>query len=921
MAVTRLPIARWPNTKGPIDSNPYPPTDFVQQNSVMQETLAGSESIIPIVYGKAQLGGRIAIATIYQGKLVLCSVWCMGEVNSITVKINDAAPPAGVTVTSYRGTPSQGVDPILAAAISGFSDRMVYTDPKWGSVGIAYSVVTIPAGLETINGYPSLTAEIQGRKVYDSVAQAKIYTTCPAAALADLITDPILGMRRTVDPASQLAVTLANNELVGGKPRRSINLALTDPQPIAQWLEVLRGYAGCMLSFEGDRVVMVPNRPTTTYVPVTASSIQKGSLSVQRNPSVPNVVRVDYTDATADPWRTNSATVVSAAVSSGQESWLEETVSMPGILDYAQAYREAEERLRAYQYANMDLVFVLLDEGLRFSVGTVIELTHPIGFSNSKFRVEAISSLSSGLWSITASPYNAAIYSNSAPTTPPFPNVKPTNSTDPGIVNPPSGSLTLTETVSFLTDGTPISKISASWTATTHINFKDYEIQWKANTATGWNTDHSVTNSWMSPQVTIGLTYTVQVRNTATDGAVGAWLTGTILIRGKTSFSGYSPPAPLGSSGTLFLKFTWEFDTTINDVAYTEVWMSTTNNFAGATLIAKVAYPGKEYTVHGIPASTCRYFWVRYVDTSGNVTGTYPAGATSGVQLCTPSASAEAAMLSYLTGKIQESHLNTTLSTKIDRASSDANQALIEVGQVANEVYGEYYVKIDVNGRVVGFGLYNSAAEGSLFLVKADRFAVGAPGASSSYPFIVDNGQVYMTSAYIQDLSVQNAKIANLTLGTGKINYNQISSLHGFYNPAELTYGSVQVTRTAGSVSVPGADVYGLLILFQFSFSPGWAGTFVATDPQYYVTDPGPGFTATISLSGGASGSYSLTLDIVPPGKSIHMIGWAPTITPSSTRGNIVVTCSITARGTGDSPADRWARSREHGAAVTVFRR
>lgn len=840
------------------------PAGVSRSPSVLQESLAGSDSVVPLIYGRARIGGQISIATTYNGDLVLCVVWCMGEISSVTVKINDEAVPTGVTVTTYLGTTTQQADPTLVAAVSGYSDRLVYTDPAYGSIGIAYSVIRVPPDTEGISGFPRITGEIQGRKVFCCVANGYVYSENPALILADLISNPIIGMGRPVDYSSQTALqTVCNEVMADGAARRKLNLVLADPVDVVSAVETVRAYAGCMLFFDGDKAVFIPNRPTTNYVTVSADRIIKGSLVTNKSPVRPTAVTVSYTDTSSEPWRTYYATAAHPSATAGTLPWREESISMPGIMNHGQAYREALERLNFYRYSDKDIEFTMTDEGLRLTVGDVIAVTHQIGYSGTLFRVETISAASPGRWRVSASLYSASIYATTeAPTVPPVPNIQPPSSEDPEITDPPGATLTLTEVRTVLSDGTPVSRISATWTASTSPVLAGYSIQWKLSTFTGWSYDSSPTNSWMSPAVTPG-TYTVEVRTRATDGAEGAALTGTISITGKTT-TGWTPPSPpTGSGGSLYLIVNWAFpidpetSSIAKDISHTQVWMASTNSYGSAQKIAEVKYPGTSYIVQGVPVNTCRFFWVRFVDTSGNVSATVPSGANSGIQLCTPNNAAD--YLPYLTDQIQESHLNSTLSTKITRASDDANQAIIEVGALSTEVYGEYYVKIDVDGRVAGFGLANDATTGSLFLVKADRFAVGSPGINGTFPFIVETNPstglpaVYMTSAYIKDLSVTNAKITNLTVGTEKAQRNAFSKAAN-YTIADMEFASYLSPTTythSGVIHINGAYVYSVLITIDFVFEQSNSLL------DYQI--PGPGYSITVSETGRLNGSHTWT--------------------------------------------------------------
>ena len=111
-----------------------------------------------------------------------------------------------------------------------------------------------------------------------------------------------------------------------------------------------------------------------------------------------------------------------------------------------------------------------------------------------------------------------------------------------------------------------------------------------------------------------------------------------------------------------------------------------------------------------------------------------------------------------------------------EASSSELSQAAIQVEAVAtaSKITGleaQYTVKLDVGGRVSGFGLASSAAQ-SDFAVNADRFYIAPPSGSAkgTSPFMVltapqtINGTTvpagtYMRSAYIHNGSIDIAKI------------------------------------------------------------------------------------------------------------------------------------------------------------------
>ncbi|MGE6408804.1 MULTISPECIES: TipJ family phage tail tip protein [unclassified Psychrobacter] len=108
--------------------------------------------------------------------------------------------------------------------------------------------------------------------------------------------------------------------------------------------------------------------------------------------------------------------------------------------------------------------------------------------------------------------------------------------------------------------------------------------------------------------------------------------------------------------------------------------------------------------------------------------------------------------------------------------------------QSLNGLYAQYTVKIDVGGRVSGFGLASSATS-SDFAIRADKFYIAPPEGSSkgSSPFIVlttpqviDGVTVpvgtYMRSAYIHNGSIDTAKIKDAAIKTAQIDSLAVKS-------------------------------------------------------------------------------------------------------------------------------------------------
>lgn len=133
---------------------------------------------------------------------------------------------------------------------------------------------------------------------------------------------------------------------------------------------------------------------------------------------------------------------------------------------------------------------------------------------------------------------------------------------------------------------------------------------------------------------------------------------------------------------------------------------------------------------------------------------------------------------------------DSSLASSISTLTStvNGNTASIQTQQsVLNGLTAQYMVKLDVNGRIAGFGLYNNGAT-SDFIVLANKFAVVDPSnnANVKVPFSVVNGVVYMQNVVIGDAVIGNMSVgkltngtlnANVQMGTGKIIFDNGSYL------------------------------------------------------------------------------------------------------------------------------------------------
>lgn len=267
------------------------------------------------------------------------------------------------------------------------------------------------------------------------------------------------------------------------------------------------------------------------------------------------------------------------------------------------------------------------------------------------------------------------------------------------------------------------------------------------------------------------------------------------LPSGRSSFSGASnglipthdsyeqlgiPPAPTnlqanGAFENIFL--TWDLKE-YKGHAFTQIYRHTSDDIANATFLGQLSGYTGVYSDQ-VGESATYYYWVRAVNTNGEVGAFNSSTGTTG-----QTAADVTFLLNKLSNAITSSELATSLATPINDIPG--------IKTDVQNLEGQYSVKIDNNGHVAGFGLSNTAVDGtptSAFIVRADKFAVIDPADTSNnltnspssdvVPFFIDSGDTYIKSAMIKDASITNAKIGSLSadkITTGTLNAARIGA-------------------------------------------------------------------------------------------------------------------------------------------------
>jgi hypothetical protein len=613
--------------------DPYVPRSTLnktsRKNSQQQAMIAGAGSILPLVYGRRRVGGRIAGVQVTGGLLYLLVVWCYGTTAGVSaiesVEVSNTITTSNVT--NYLGN-QVAPDPTLVNAKR--LEHLVYADVL---PGICYSVVGIASS--KTSGFPTLNATVRGFKVASVNGGAKAYSTVPAYCIADFITNADYGLGGLVNWTDVAALAARNNQLVGGAVRNQLDVMLDTPQTKRTWLAVLCDYAGCFPFKEGNTWRLVLDAPSTSVVSLGPDRIVGGTLKLSKKDigNLPTVVQVTYTDTSKTPWTDAQATAYAPGVLDGTTTRRVTQIAKPGITRYAEAYRYAVERLNEALVSDLSCTFSMFDDGLSMEIGDVFDLTHPIGLSAKLFRCLKLDPAQPGRWSVSGLEYDDAKYSNDVASGP-----SSMDSTLPSpLIVPNVVGLNAVEDVYQIQTGRYASRFIITWDGPTTADYASGGIAYfgyvlldgydvlitQGTKQSSYSVPHDQLK-FVTDALPENLPYTLQVR--ARSALVeGAWSTFNITNSGKLSIPS-DVPIITGYSTNGETRLTWGAATDLDLTGYEIRYGLTTDTWASAQFTAFVAFPGNTLNTTLIPSGLHRIF-IKALDSVRSAT--FPQGQPS----------------------------------------------------------------------------------------------------------------------------------------------------------------------------------------------------------------------------------------------------------------------------------------------------
>ena len=377
---------------------------------------------------------------------------------------------------------------------------------------------------------------------------------------------------------------------------------------------------------------------------------------------------------------------------------------------------------------------------------------------------------------------------------------------------------------SVVQQGISVETMRASWDQAP--NAIAYEAQWRRNDGNWVNVPRSSTTSFDIPGIYAGR-YLVRVRAiNAAEISSGWGYSEEKTLTGKVG----NPPKPVGFMATGInwgIRLNWGFPANTADTLKTEIQYTANSDFSDPLLLSDVPYPSSEYTQLGLRAGQEFWYRAQLVDKTGNESGytdwirgisndnadDYLGDIADGFLTSEDGdrltgdidTSLEAALQNALANHATVEHqwaqlgevradiliVKTTIAD-VDKAMAElSTQVQAQIEDVTATLEDKLTAVVDADGataihtlkagvRINGV-MYNAgmsiavlAQAGQPVITRvgfnANQFVLMSGSGTTQYsPFAVVNGQVFISSAFIQDGTITNAKIANYIRSTSYI--------------------------------------------------------------------------------------------------------------------------------------------------------
>ncbi|MBF0417661.1 MAG: hypothetical protein HQL86_05360 [Magnetococcales bacterium] len=408
---------------------------------------------IPVIYGSRRVGGPVVfIDTTGDSRIYLhlVVVLCEGPVAAINdvflddVAITDAKFDGLVECYRHLGDESVA-DPQLIARSS-----------KWTSVhllkGVAYLYLQLKYDANSLSALPTVTADVDGRLLYDPRSGQTGFSHNPALAIRDYLTNTLYGCglpASALDEASFIAAANHCDEVVNdpgiSQPRYTCNGIVNVDARLVDNIEHLKSCCCGWLVWQAGYYGLLIDQPASPVATITPDQIT-GSWEIDSNDHTTrtNRIKVTWYNPSAK-WQPDLLNLDAPAMRADDQGFLlDKAIELPFTASGPMASRIGWILLkRSRLFLTVHLTCTM--EGLPIEVGSVVAITHPTaGWMDKRFMVLKIRLLVNDEVELWAQEYDPGVYQSDVTTN--FHHAPSLGLPDPYHVTPPA-SLEVTESL------------------------------------------------------------------------------------------------------------------------------------------------------------------------------------------------------------------------------------------------------------------------------------------------------------------------------------------------------------------------------------------------------------------------------------------------------------------------------------------
>jgi len=729
------------------------------------------------------------------------------------------------------------------------------------------------------SGIPLITAVVQGKKVYDPRTSSTAYSNNAALCIRDFITSEYGLNDSAIDDVVFAAAANESDEDVtldggGTEKRYTINGIVQSNSSIGDVLgQMSTACAGTL--FWGSGYWKLKVGAYSSPVKTLTLDDLRGPISLSTRSSLRdsfNGVTGTFNDADSDFITVDYPAVKSATFKTqdnGDELLLD--LPLPFTTSAATAQRIAKLTLyRAREQMSLSADFGL--EAFNVEVGDIIAFTNErYGFDEKEFEVlgwkfasnqeagDLRVNLTLQETSASAFDWNAeeqSIISNDT-TLPDFNTVSsPTN-------------LTLTTQAPLNADGTTSGSIEVSWDASVDAFVDHYEVEYKiAADADYTGTTTALTFHTIAP--TIGSTlYDVRVRGVSGIGVKSDFVAAQIT----SAKDQVAPAKPTGLSASAgyrqnFVSWTNPSDL---DLSFIRVYAHTSNNSAAANVIGTVK--GTEFAHGDLPEQTTRYYWVKSVDTSENVSGF--STVASATTLADPQDGTDgtdgANGDTVVTGKVfyqilQSSSPSTPSATSYNTSTGTftglttnwaQTQPSVDITDTSVQEWSSQF-QVTIDGTTSAQTISFTAPSGAIQVtadIESDNYVAGTSG----WKIERDTGDAEFQNAIIRgtlnatDITAGTLSAANINLSGSQLQNSGGSLIISNGGVATVTVASNAITDTTiSSRATTTLSSTQDVSLGSFTIAEGTSSTLIQAAANCYGTGTGTIYSLGLKVDGGS---------------------------------------------------------------------